>query len=902
MKNFKQLILALLAVTATISATAATAKLKGKVVDKSTNEPLIGATVMVKGTTKGVTTDVDGSFELDLESKRHTLSVSYVSYTTQELEVEAKTKSPDVMVLLEADAQLIDAVRVTARVNRSNEFAAIADQRNAIVATQVVGVQELSRKGVGDAQGAVMKVSGISKQEGVKNVFVRGLGDRYNSTTLNGLPIPSEDPEYKNISLDFFSTDIIQSVNVSKAFFATGNSDVGGANIDITSKQLAGDGELSVSVSGGVNTQTIGADVMKMDGVNAFGFANNNKPTNITTAYGFENKLDPTSAKANFDRSVGISGGKRFEVAGNPLTFYAVAAYDSGTSYIEEDVRSTDTSGEINRDQLASKSEINTSYLGLANINYSIGDKHTIDYNFMYVHSSSQSVGYYNGYDNSYEDKGGYTTNNGILVRQQANDNTMYINQIISKWTLASRLELDVAGSYNKIVGLEPDRRVNLFGLETDGTYTAASKSDNHTRFFSELREDDANIQAAVSYALSDNKENKSVVKLGYAGRFVNNNFHSQQYNMNDVTDTYVVTPSNIGVDNLFNTENLLNGDFIVLDKDINSYEVTKSVHSAYAELTYELSKKLIANVGLKYDMVNINVDADLYVPSTNSGNVEESFFLPSLNLRYALNDNHSVRLSASKTYTLPQAKELSPYNYSGANFNSQGNPNLRPSDNYNVDIKWDWYISSGELFSVTGFYKHIVDPIARIDKGSASNTLTYENIADFATAAGVEIEFRKNLLNRELGRDKSNRLSFGLNGSYIYTNAKVDNPLLNANVTTGSQLEGAAPWIVNSDLSLQLKRGEKVFTNTIIFNFTSDKVYNTGTNGYNDIIEKSVSKLDFVSSAKLNQKLSLSLKASNLLNPEYVLERESSNSSKIVELSNYKKGVDISLGLSVSF
>ena len=85
---------------------------------------------------------------------------------------------------------------------------------------QAIGAEELSRKGVSNATAAVTKTTGVSKQEGVKNVFVRGLGDRYNSTSLNGLPLPSEDPRYKNIALSFFTTDIIKNINVNKTFSA----------------------------------------------------------------------------------------------------------------------------------------------------------------------------------------------------------------------------------------------------------------------------------------------------------------------------------------------------------------------------------------------------------------------------------------------------------------------------------------------------------------------------------------------------------------------------------------------------------------------------------------------------------------------------------------------------------
>ena len=226
-----------------------------------------------------------------------------------------------------------------------------------------------------------------------------------------------------------------------------------------------------------------------------------------------------------------------------------------------------------------------------------------------------------------------------------------------------------------------------------------------------------------------------------------------------------------------------------------------------------------------KYDYVDINVDYNVNRGGSEGSNtIRKDYFLPSLNLKYNLNEKHSLRLGASKTYTLPQAKEISPYRYVGVNFNSQGNPNLKPSDNYNFDLKWDFNPSPTELVSLTAFYKHIKDPISRIEVASAGGYLSYENISDRAIVAGVEVEIRKNLFVRPLSSAANgmNKLSFGLNGSYIYTNAKM--PL--ATVTTGSQLEGAAPWIANFDLSHHFTRDERSFVNTLVLNYVSDKIY----------------------------------------------------------------------------
>ena len=277
-----------------LPALAANIKIKGAVKDKLSKEPLIGATIRLIGTQTGAVTDMDGNFELNdrgLLEGIYDVEIKYIGY--KEVRRKVRVENGKLVMLnleLETDAQELADVVVVAKKNRENENMLLLEQQKAVIAVQSVSVKELSRKGVSDAEGAVTKVSGVSKQDGVKNVFVRGLGDRYNATTFNGFALPSEDPEYKNISLDFFGTDIIQSVGVNKAFSAGGSSDVGGAAIDIVSKELTGGGNFGFSLSGGLNTQTVSSDFLKMDGVNFMGFANRTEPAD-ETSWGFKKWL-----------------------------------------------------------------------------------------------------------------------------------------------------------------------------------------------------------------------------------------------------------------------------------------------------------------------------------------------------------------------------------------------------------------------------------------------------------------------------------------------------------------------------------------------------------------------------------------------------------------------------------
>ena len=873
--------------------------IKGSIVDSKTKEPLIGASVVIEGTTKGAAADLDGNYVIpNVSEGTYTLVVYYVSYETLTKKGVSVVRNKETIVdfLMNPDELNLDQVEIVARANRESENILLGEQRKALFAIQAVGAVELSRKGIADAQAAVAQVSGISKQEGVKNVFVRGLGDRYNATLLNGFPIPSEDPEYKNIALEFFGTDIIQNIGVNKVFSASNVGDVGGAVIDISSKELTDDSAFAVDLSAGINATAIKNDFLRQDGSNYLGFANTNRPTQ--NQHNFPNSLDPTKVSFPLNHGYAISGGKMFRIGknNNPLSFFAVASHGTSFSYTKEIVRNTTSNGTIFQDQNGDKYSQTTNQLVLANANYEMNHRHNINYNFMLIHVNDQYVGEYGGLQT--EAFQSSPDLSGIIRRQQTNDNLLMVNQLVSDWKLSGITRLSVGATYNRVKGLEPDRRENYF-THVEGARYNLTRSNRNKRFFSDLNNNDFNAKAALSIKLNDRFDTEnSFVQVGYVGRFVIDKFKAVEYNYSPL-GMADFTMENLSLDKLYE-DNISQGLLTMDMGETNSYKVLKFIHSGFAEISYRLAEKLAGNAGLRVDIVDLTVNHNVTHAAPGSESIKKTYFLPSLNLKYDINDKNSLRLGIGKTYTLPQSKEISPYQYVNISFASQGNPNIRPSDNYNVDLKWDFYITNSELLSVTTFYKYIQNPIGRVDQGNSAGLLTYDNIGKNATVGGVELEFRKNIFNRYDTRlEKSNRLSFGLNASYIYTDLMLD--ILNTDPRK-TKLEGASPFLLNADLSYNFRKSDKNFTASIIFNYFSDRVHTIGTKGFRDIIEEGVPTLDFVASYGFNKYFSINFKAANLLNAAYRLSRESNVSDDNIVLNEFKKGQNISLGISYQF
>jgi len=905
--GIKKLTLLHLFVAISFIAMAQKGTIRGLVTDVKTKEPLVGATVMLEGTTTGTTTDFDGRYEIGkITPGAYKIRCSFISYETSFIEnvkIQANKTIELNFKLNESNVEIGD-VKVVAQANRRSENILLLEQKNAIAAIQSIGAQEISRKGVSDAEGAVTKISGVSKQEGVKNVFVRGLGDRFNYTSFNGFPVPSEDPEYKNISLDFFSSDMIESVGVNKVFGAQMDGDAGGAVINISSKKLVKDSEFSVDASAGINTKTVSEDFLKLDGGNTFGYANKDGGPSDLTQYKFHNSLDPDKQNFQMNQDYAIAGGKKLLIGPNQnsFRFYLLGTYSSDYSYIEGVTRNTTTTGDIFQDQTLNEYTQNFSHMVMTDVDYRFKD-HELTYNGLYIHTNTQSMEDYFGKNSEiFQDVEKYGSK-GLLRRQQTNDNSLLVNQLMWNWKLSDLLSLHAGASYNHIKGNEPDRRMNYLSNYEEDILSPTKGTGRQERYFSEVKEDDVNPKVGISYRLTKDPDNKSVLNIGYDGRIIDRSFEAIEY---DHGITAVNLPElnrdDFSLDEVFNQEGL-NNDIFDQNKNKDKYSVDKYVHSGYGEVVYEFNQKFTGSAGIRADKVNMKVKSSL----NNGGKpdeteIDEFYFLPSINLKYDLTDKNSFRLGLSRTYTLPQDKEISPFRYVGPVWKSQGNPDIQPAVNYNVDLKWDYYLSPDELFSLTGLFKYVKDPISRVEKASAGGYLTYDNISDHATIFGVEMEVRKNIFKTVTENGKNNKLSTGINASYIYTDVKLEDKNDIDFTNHWSKLEGAAPGIINADLSYSMSKNDFSLTSSLVMNYFSKRIYTIGAQGYQDIKEEGLTALDFVSSAKLNKHWGLNLKAKNLLNPNFRLKRESSGEDEDVGsiiLSDYKKGISFSLGIS---
>ena len=894
----------------------------GTLTDKdSNNETLPFANVVIEGTKVSAITDINGKYTLNVEAGNYTIQFSFVGYDPSETPITVVNgKTLAVNKALGSGGYKLEDVIIKSTINRTKETALLLEQKNAVEIKQAIGAQELSRKGVGDAAGAVAKTSGVSEQEGVKNVNVRGLGDRYNSTSLNGLPLPSEDPEYKNIALKFFSTNIIKNINVNKTFNASLYGDVAGANIDIASKELETQSVLNISIGSGYNSNALNSNFLAPDGHSYFGFVGDKKNVPITdlNVYNFKTSFKPQSINNTVNSNFSIAAGKKFNFENyNSLSFFAVLFSTSEFSFKEGKTGNINANGGIGQDLKYKKYNYNTTQSGLANVKYKFGSGKSISYNGLFIHDSNENMGDYTGFSVSINDNFD-SGQNSFIRRQQTNNNVLFSNQLLFDYKINDKLQANASASYNKIDASEPDRKTNSYDYK-DGNYILATNSSVlNNRYFSVLNEKDLAGKAELTYTF--NPEGELIKKLNFGANYRNTKreFDFTQINFDVPSNNVVIDINNpdavfnqAGVNTTFKMKTARGDERVSNVFEPMYYTGKRDLYATYAQLTYPINNKFTVQLGARYENINQKVEWDTNISSSvntltiDPSVIKKNYFLPSLIAKYTLSDKNVVRFAASQTYTMPQFKETAPFLYEEISFASFGNPDLKPSTNLNFDLKYDYYLSKNEIISLGGFYKKIKDPINRINVASASNELSYVNLGD-AYATGFELEVRKTIFGfDDDNSSKKSNLTGGLNLSYLITNQKIiDNP--NDRLTilpthTSDKLEGASPLLINSDFSYNFNNGKHSLTSTIVMNYFHDKIYSIGTSTNENIVEKGVPTLDFVNKFEfIKNKLGVNFSLKNILNPNFKLTKDYINNGndRQATVGQYKKGVFTSLGI----
>lgn len=905
----------------------------GTLTDKDMNNaPLQFANAALKGTGVGVTTDEKGQFTLKADAGKYTLVLSFIGYESVEIPVTIKAgETVTIKQALGSGSIKLEDVVIQKSVNREKETVLLLEQKKAVEIKQSIGAQELSRKGVSDVEEGLTKISGITKV-GSRGLFVRGLEDRYNNLLINNLAVPSNNPFKKIIPLDLIPTDVVSLIETYKTFNPDIYGDFAGATFNVVTTTKPVKSITKISLGSGLTTNNnlrnfnLPSSVSSTKGF--FGYAGSerelpsvfnstpNPPVTVSrndAINAFKNGFGMERSRSPLNTSFGILHAEKFDISKNKLSYLFSVNFDNSYQFRQGVDRTLQAGSLIQYSNNFRKTtyDYKTNVSSILGINFST-ERLNISTSLLYLKSTDSQIQDQLGVQSAFANNPNY-----LIRTNQFESSDFYNAQLFGDYKITKNKNhiLRYGASLAQTQFSQPDRNSYTGTYINDQEVIVSYGGNNFLRQYLDLK---SNLfsSAFLEYQWKFSSDNKLTV--GYNG---NHNFTKSSYRFINTIKNFN-TASSFTI-NPYELDATIRQD--LLDYEISFQEqsnanwkskLEETINGGYANIFLKINDALSINSGLrleKYNRITKYKEIGSFDQNYLKIKADDLYFLPSVNVKYVLNEKTNMRLAASQTYTKPVIMESFPIsivNPDGTVF--QGNPYLKNSTNTNIDFKYELFPTGKELLAVGVFGKNIQNPIERTFIANPGATIMSFLNSDRALLYGIEAEFIFDLsrISKNL-----NDFSWGFNTSLMQTQVTVPN----TNVTpTGNigpsiethkdrELQGASKWLINSDLKYDFKF-TKDWTNTlsVVYSVFGKRIYSIGTAGIDHVYELPVSKLDLVWTSKVNKHIDFKLAADNLLNPYYRLELGNNNKDTFIEQSrriqDYKRGIGFSLNLSYTF
>ena len=891
------------------------------------NEPLAFANIAIKGTTNGTTTDAKGKYSLQSEAGNQILVISFLGYDTIEVSVIVKAnETTTVNKTIGSGNVTLDDIKIKVTSSREKETALLLDQKQAVVIKQSIGAQEMARKGISDVEEGLTKITGITKVEG-RGLFVRGLEDRYNNLLINGLAVPSNNPFKKIIPLDIFPTDIVSVIETYKTFNTNLYGDFAGGTFDIVTAR-GGKSQTKVNFGTGFTTNNnLNKFLVSADANSAadfFGISGNerdlpavlgNVPSNKTLTAAESNSqfgsgYDVRQTRSPLNTSFGVLHTEKFKLGknNNSIQYFLSLNYDNKYQVREGVDRFFNVAqGNYDNDLFSTQYKFTTNTSALGNITFK-SNRLSLTSNTFYLKTTENMIQDQLGYTNS-----ATVNKNGFIRMNQLLETTFLNTQLLLNYKITDdeRHTFKAGGSYTKTGFQLPDRKT-FKGVKIDENTTSISYSGNSLfrQYFNFDGRFNGSAMAEYNWKFGNQDLAKShKLTLGYNG-YLNNVESTFRFLISQRLATNSATFSTNTPDAPLRNE-IQNSNFTYNEGTNAIYRVKllEFLNAGYADLALKLGEKYEINLGVRVEQTNRETkyrEPGSFDDPYKKLKVAKVDILPSLNMKYIVNEKSNLRFAASKTITRPVLMEAYPLEFVNLDGTVEnGNQKVLNSENYNFDLKYEMFPTAKEIFVVSAFSKIIQNPIERIflqSAGSGGQVITYDN-SQKTVLLGAEFEF---LLQLDRISKTLKDFSVGFNTSLMYTKVNVK-PSNSIETNPDRQLQGASPWLINADLKYDCDFGKNWKSSmTAVYNVYGKRIFAVGTNGLDHYYEQSFNKLDFVWSNKLGSKWEAKFAVDNLLNPLYSIKLGDNNKVQIVEkdltVRNFKRGVGFSLNLAYTF
>jgi TonB-dependent receptor len=885
-------------------------KITGTISDSTSTESLIGATVFIPQYNIGVAADMDGKFEISVKPGTYTVVVKYITYKDYQQTISVESgEVKSLQIKMKADINELKAINIVSNINKDSQAELIQTQKNS--ATVVDGTTAESFKKTPDSKASdvIKRISGASVQDN-KFIVIRGLNDRYNFGLINGSPLPSSESDKRAFSFDIFPSNMVDNIMINKTATPDLPGEFSGGVININTVEPKDEKYQYIQIGQSYNSLTTFGRFSTYNGskYDLLGLGSDYRglPSGLPTTEEFSHLTKVQKAEyaklikndwstynivAPTNQNLQYSLGKNWKYNNYKSSFGYAFAYNYQLNYntntlirreFEESETEVIKKMEL-KDSVFTKNILNTVLL---NFKWDINEHNTIRFKNMYSINSEDKTNIRNGVrelDNDphqwEKSTNMWYTQNNLLTQQLIGTHEIKRSKIT--WNLNhSDVQRDIPNLrrvvYRKYSMLESDTTTDYTAvIQTNGTIPTAAGN----MFWSNSKEKIYSGKIDYSYKINIGKlenEFKTGVWSQYRDKdFTSRNFGFSQYRPNgNQFDSQLLL---LGPDSIFSYQNLGTlqsgkGGFKLEESTSvdDSYQATSNLNAGYVMTDSKIGNFRI-NGGVRVESYNQKfnyIEFGTNLPKTIDTTVID--LLPSVNLIYSIGQKSKIRSSYYKTVSRPEFRELAPfsfYNFIQDNIVS-GNPQLQRAIINNYDIRFEFYPSNNQMFSISGFYKDFTNPIELINRTGTSGSpeLYYDNVTKVQNI-GAELECRFKIYE----------------GLSAYTNASIIRSRVDLHNFTGSDslrpLQGQSPYIINTGLYWNNKENDLSISGS--YNFIGPRIYIVGNIQEPSVWENGRHVIDLQVSKKIKN-WELKLNAKDILAQDLVYFQDLNKDRKL--------------------
>lgn len=914
----------------------------GTVVDSQTGELLIGATVMLEGTSLGAKTNLNGIYMIrDVPPGLYAVQITSLGYSTARVEDVMLDRAPVTinLGLVQKVMETEKVVTVKGEAVSGTDAALLKNRQASNAVSDAISAQTIARSGGGNAAQVLSRVTGASTDG--RFVFVRGLGDRYTNTQLNGTQLPSPDPDKQAVPLDLMPTELLDNIIVTKSFTPDMPGNFSGGSINLVTKDFPDGRLLTFSTGTSYSSEASFKEILsgKTSSTDWLGTDDGQReipaildnPNNLarmpkgntlvrdpgqaqflsTASQSFSNEWVPRQRAAPLNQNYAVQYGdnlqffgRRLGVVGSLSYARSYRSYDGGDYALY--IAANDKVLQLIDTYTDARSIGEVLWGGLASLAYDLGTNHTVRVNYIQNRSGESEARTLVG--RSVENDDGRLSRN--LTYTERNLRCLQVKG--SHQINPMRLEWRVGDSRTRQD--QPDMRQSQISFDLDTTYADDGTMLTDTswgigsgyrwpaRFWRELTEDNREYSVSGGFSLP-----RSIrLKLGWEYLEKAREQRQTQFNLAGGDDSYLdVVDGNLdqfvdtaGYYQLYGSTYVFPLYYVNGTQLRDQFDGSQRVVAGFAMLETPVVGDLMFVGGIRYETTDMW--ARSFDPSRRGGRITGRDWLPSLSLIYRFTPTVNVRAAYGRTLARPTLREIAPYGaeeFAGSRL-FLGNHNLTYTKIRNFDVRLEWFARPGEIIALGAFYKRFVNPI-ELSFFSTNYDIWPVNAPE-ATNYGVELEIRKRL------DQITPRLQyFSIGGNLSLVNSQLHIPEFELLMMRGVDRSASdtrpmayqSPYIINASIGYSNPRSGT--TVDLLYNVFGRRFYYNSQGGAPDIYEKPRHSVDMTFSQKIWQRATFKASAKNLLNDNFEAVYYYTGSGREVPYRTYDIGRTVSIGMS---